>query len=188
MRNRLVVIICSMLVASVLAYAQAPPAKPKPPGEDWVQLFNGKDFTGWNKVGQEDWQAVDGVIVGKAASKAYGYLETAKDYKDFELHLRFKCVGTGNSGVPALLRRVDQTLASLQQATRDVARTTTRLPQTVRNVEEGTANLPALLTQTQQTTRELEMLLTQLRGLWLLGGGGAPAPEPRRPGAERIRP
>jgi len=96
--------------------------------------------------------------------------------------------GSGNSGVPALLRRVDQTLASLQQATRDVARTTTRLPQTVRNVEEGTANLPALLTQTQQTTRELEMLLTQLRGLWLLGGGGAPAPEPRRPGADRIRP
>ncbi len=33
--------------------AQTPAAKP--PGEDWVPLFNGKDFTGWNKVGQEDW-------------------------------------------------------------------------------------------------------------------------------------
>ena len=75
------------------------PARPRPPGEDWVRLFNGRDFTGWNEVGQEDWQVVHGVIVGKAASKAYGYLETVEDYKDFELHLRFKCVGAGNSGV-----------------------------------------------------------------------------------------
>ena len=70
-----------------------------PPGEDWVALFNGTDFTGWNKVGNEDWRVDEGVIVGRAASKAYGYLETNRDYKDFELHLRFKCVGTGNSGV-----------------------------------------------------------------------------------------
>jgi hypothetical protein len=77
------------------------PARPasKPPGEDWVQLFNGRDLTGWTKVGQEDWSVIDGVIVGKAASSAYGYLQTDREYKDFELHLRFKCVGTGNSGV-----------------------------------------------------------------------------------------
>lgn len=96
--------------------------------------------------------------------------------------------GSGSSGVPALLRRVDQTLASLQQATRDISRTTTRLPQTIRNVEEGTGNLPMLLTQTQQTTRELELLLSQLRGLWLLGGSGPPPAEPSRPAAERLRP
>lgn len=96
--------------------------------------------------------------------------------------------GSGSSGIPALIRRVDQTVASLQQATRDIARATPRLPQTLRNVEEGTANLPTLLTQTQQTTRELELLLTQLRGLWLLGGGGPPPPEPRRPPSERLRP
>jgi len=96
--------------------------------------------------------------------------------------------GSGSSGIPALIRRVDQTLGNLQQSMRDISRTTTRLPQTVRNVEEGTANLPALLTQTQQTTRELELLLTQLRGMWLLGGGGPPAPEPRRPSSERLRP
>ena len=96
--------------------------------------------------------------------------------------------GSGNTGIPALIRRVDQTLGNLQQSVRDISRATNRLPQTVRNVEEGTASLPALLTQTQQTTRELELLLTQLRGLWLLGGGGAPAPEPRRPSSERLRP
>lgn len=93
-----------------------------------------------------------------------------------------------NATLPALMRRLDQALANLQQATRDVSRATQRLPQTVRNVEESTGNVPGLLLQTQQTTRELELLLTQLRGMWLLGGSGPPAPEPRRPAAERLRP
>lgn len=97
--------------------------------------------------------------------------------------------GATTGVIPSLLRRLDQAVASLQQATRDIARTTPRLPQTVRNVEEGTANLPALLTQTQQTARELEMLMTQLRGLWLLGGSGAAPPAGSgRPPAERLRP
>ena len=46
--------------------------------------------------------------------------------------------------------------------------------------------VPALL-QAQATARELEALTLQLRGLWLLGGGGAPAERKRLP-AERIRP
>lgn len=93
-----------------------------------------------------------------------------------------------NATLPALMRRVDQALANLQQTTRDVSRATQRLPQTVRNVEESTGNVPGLLLQTQQTTRELELLLTQLRGMWLLGGSGPPPPEARRPAAERLRP
>lgn len=93
-----------------------------------------------------------------------------------------------NSSLPALMRRVDQALANLQTATRDVSRASQRLPQTVRNVEESTGNVPGVLLQTQQTTRELELLLTQLRGMWLLGGSGPPAPEARRPAAERLRP
>lgn len=93
-----------------------------------------------------------------------------------------------NSTLPALMRRVDAALANLQSTTRDISRATQRLPQTVRNLEEGTGNVPGLLLQTQQTTRELELLLGQLRGMWLLGGSGPPAPEPRRPSAERLRP
>lgn len=71
----------------------------KPPGEDWVQLFNGKDLTGWIEVGKEKWEVQEGVINGRAVSKEYGYLKTAKNYKDFHLSLKFKCVGDGNSGV-----------------------------------------------------------------------------------------
>lgn len=86
------------------------------------------------------------------------------------------------------VRRVDAILADVQRMSRDLSRTTARLPQTARNAEETTANLPALLLQTQQTTRELEALLTQLRGMWLLGGSGAPPPAPMRPPSERLRP
>ena len=38
-----------ILLAVSLASAQN--AKPKLPGEDWVSLFNGKDLSGWVKIG-----------------------------------------------------------------------------------------------------------------------------------------
>ena len=86
------------LVSSL--FAQQPRApRPKLPGEDWVQLFNGKDLTGWTEVGKEKWLVEDGTIHGMAISKEYGYLRTEKNYKDFHLSLKFKCEGDGNSGV-----------------------------------------------------------------------------------------
>ncbi|MEZ5400762.1 MAG: DUF1080 domain-containing protein [Bryobacteraceae bacterium] len=69
------------------------------PGEDWVQLFNGKDLKGWLEIGKEKWEVEGGTIHGRAISKAYGYLQTEKKYKDFHLSMRFKCEGDGNSGV-----------------------------------------------------------------------------------------
>jgi hypothetical protein len=69
------------------------------PGEDWVRLFNGTDLTGWVNIGQEKWEVENGTLHGLAISKQYGYLQTEKSYKDFELALRFKCEGDGNSGV-----------------------------------------------------------------------------------------
>lgn len=86
-----------LLLASASLFAQT--AKPKLPGEDWVSLFNGKDLTGWQEIGKEKWTVEDGTIHGVAVTKEYGYLQTAKNYQDFHLSLRFKCEGTGNSGV-----------------------------------------------------------------------------------------
>jgi len=86
----------------------------------------------------------------------------------------------GKAGVPALLQRADQALASLQGATKDLAQASARTPSIARNIDAGAADLPALLTQTQLTAQQLEALLTQLRGLWLLGGGDATAAPPRR--------
>lgn len=86
------------LLFACVAFAQLPQGQ-KPPGEDWVQLFNGKDLSGWKEVGKEKWTIENGVVAGRTISKEYGYLETNRDYRDFQLFLRFQCVGSGNSGV-----------------------------------------------------------------------------------------
>jgi hypothetical protein len=71
----------------------------KLPNEQWVSLFNGKDLSGWETVGKEKWDVTDGAIHGQAVTQEYGYLQTTKKYKDFQLSLRFRCIGDGNSGV-----------------------------------------------------------------------------------------
>ena len=86
-----------LVVAGALPHAQS--QRPRLPGEDWVQLFNGTDLTGWTTIGKEQWTVRDGVIHGVAVTKAYGYLMTEKSYKDFHLSLKFLCQGDGNSGV-----------------------------------------------------------------------------------------
>jgi hypothetical protein len=68
--------------------------------QEWAPLFNGKDLKGWVEIGHEKWNVVDGTIHGIAVTREYGYLQTEKSYKDFEMSLRFKCEGEGgNSGV-----------------------------------------------------------------------------------------
>ena len=91
-----ILLLCSLFLSTLTAQNVKPA---KLGGEDWVQLFNGKDLSGWVEVGKEKWTVDDGDIKGEATSKAYGYLQTAKEYKDFHLSIKFKCVGNGNSGV-----------------------------------------------------------------------------------------
>jgi hypothetical protein len=93
--RRITLLLC--LVISI-AFAQRP-KRPLLPGEDWVSLFNGKDLSGWTKIGNEKWEVEDNAIHGTGISKDYGYLKTEKNYKDFHLSLKFKCEGDGNSGV-----------------------------------------------------------------------------------------
>jgi phospholipid/cholesterol/gamma-HCH transport system substrate-binding protein len=94
---------------------------------------------------------------------------------------------TANSrdgGVPDLLRRTGQVLASLQDTLRDLSKTASPL---ARNLERGSADLPSLITQLQQTAHELELLLTQLRGNWLIGGSAPPQERTPLP-ATQVRP
>jgi len=89
-----------MLLALLVAPGlQAQSNRPKTLTPQWQSLFNGKDLTGWRKVGAEKWVVEDGAIYGEGISSEYGYLATEKSYKDFHLSLRFKCEADGNSGV-----------------------------------------------------------------------------------------
>src|SRR5215813_4251859 len=70
----------ALLTAACRIEAEAQSSNTMTPGEDWIQLFNGKDLSGWTPVGAESWTAEeDGVLHGKGLTKAYGYLETDKD-------------------------------------------------------------------------------------------------------------
>ena len=67
-----------------------------------VELFNGKDLSGWTKRGGDAAYSVeDGVIVGRSKPNTSNtFLATDKDYGDFELNLEFKIDDpTFNSGV-----------------------------------------------------------------------------------------
>jgi len=65
-----------------------------------VSIFNGKDLTGWTINGTEKWYVEKGELICESGpDKAYGYLSTDKNYKDFDLTLEFKQEAEGNSGI-----------------------------------------------------------------------------------------
>jgi hypothetical protein len=65
-----------------------------------VELFNGKDLTGWTVHGTEKWYVENGELICESGpDKQYGYLSTDKNYKNFILTLQFKQEANGNSGV-----------------------------------------------------------------------------------------
>lgn len=78
----------SALFSTMLSHAQS------------TKIFNGKDLTGWTKHGTEKWYVDDRDLVCESGpDKQYGYLSTNKEYKNFELTLKFKQEANGNSGV-----------------------------------------------------------------------------------------
>ncbi|MHA7128736.1 3-keto-disaccharide hydrolase [Algoriphagus namhaensis] len=81
-----------------------PSQETKASDEGWVELFNGKDLSGWKTVaGQATYEVVDGVIVGKAvADSPNTFLITEETYGDFILELELKIEHlSSNSGIMA---------------------------------------------------------------------------------------
>lgn len=68
--------------------------------QETIELFNGKDLSGWEVYGTEKWYVEDGLLICESGpDKDYGYLATKEHYKNFELNLEFKQEADGNSGV-----------------------------------------------------------------------------------------
>lgn len=64
-----------------------------------IELFNGKDLSGWTPVGEGhnfNWKAEDGVL---AQPKGGDNIQTKQKFQDFKLHIEFKVPQGGNSGV-----------------------------------------------------------------------------------------
>lgn len=65
-------LVAAMLLATAVSVLAQQPEQ-KIPGNDWVQLFNEKDLTGWIPIGAESWTVEgDGILHGKGLTKAYG--------------------------------------------------------------------------------------------------------------------
>ncbi|MGW8123802.1 3-keto-disaccharide hydrolase [Roseivirga echinicomitans] len=76
--------------------------------QEWISLFNGEDFSGWEMYGEEpimdQWRIVDGTIACNVGlgDKNAGFnrsIMTTKDYGNFELELEYKIAKGGNSGI-----------------------------------------------------------------------------------------
>ncbi|MDO8589179.1 MAG: DUF1080 domain-containing protein [Armatimonadota bacterium] len=63
----------------------------------FAPLFNGKDLSGWEVVGAQNWSVADAVL--SSSGEGYGWLKTEKHYRDFVLQVEYKLKADGNSGV-----------------------------------------------------------------------------------------
>ncbi len=62
-----------------------------------VPLFDGKTFEGWEGDTAKTWRIVDGALVGGSLDEKVPhneFLSTKRSFKDFELRLKFKLVGS----------------------------------------------------------------------------------------------
>src|SRR6478609_4325516 len=73
------------------------------------QTFKGSGLKGWHVLGDADWQAKDGELIGKAKtnSNGGGWLLMDTGYQDVGFHALFK--STGNSET-ALMFRTEKTI------------------------------------------------------------------------------
>ena len=96
-----------------LAGKRIPPAPPAPAlskvefGKP-IDVFNGKDLSGWklsNPKKKNGWKVVDGILVNEtpketfAAYGDFGNLITKRNFTDFELTIEYNVPAKGNSGI-----------------------------------------------------------------------------------------
>jgi hypothetical protein len=88
--------------AAICGEQESQPAKPSL-RDGFVSLFDGKTLDGWHAVPNEsasDWTVRDGAIVGRGSADRLSYLVWKDEHlTDFELELRYRLPGKGNTGV-----------------------------------------------------------------------------------------
>jgi hypothetical protein len=101
--KRLFTVGTALLVIVLTAFGCASPG-----GEGWGEtLINGgKGLENFNRIGDADWRAEDGAIVGTKGKG--GYLVSKKSYKGFDLYVEFWPMRTpraASSYVPPIPRK-----------------------------------------------------------------------------------
>jgi hypothetical protein len=93
MKRRTLTLGVSLWAGAVgLAGPRQAPAQPA----GWTALFNGKDFEGWDRIGDANWRIEDGLLI---ADRGNGMLATKANHADFELRAEFWVETATNSGI-----------------------------------------------------------------------------------------
>lgn len=89
-------LMAALLVSSVLGGPVYSGETKSETEEGWIELFNGKDLTGWTIAEDGPWEVKDGMIVvtGKRS-----HLFTDKEFKNFEFKADVKTTPGSNSGI-----------------------------------------------------------------------------------------
>ncbi len=84
----------------LLAACAAPEsASPGPAAPRALELFNGRDLSGWRQIGDARWEVENGELVGSIGGGSQSFLATEAEFSDFMLELELKNELPGNSGL-----------------------------------------------------------------------------------------
>src|SRR5690242_2917391 len=61
--------------------------------------FRGSSLSGWQVLGAADWQARDGVLIGRAKPGGAGWLVLDRSFQDVGFSASFRCDGDCKTGV-----------------------------------------------------------------------------------------
>jgi len=91
--QRRTLITAAPLAAAVLGVARPGPSRAQ---AGWVALFNGRDFTGWDRIGTANWRIEDGAMV---ADRGNGFLVSRDSHANFALRVEVWADTATNSGI-----------------------------------------------------------------------------------------
>lgn len=88
--------VAAVAILSITAVTAALPVGAQAQG-GWTTLFDGKSLNGWNRVGDANWEIVEGAV--QATKGSTSFLVTSGSYDNFQITLEFWASGDANSGV-----------------------------------------------------------------------------------------
>lgn len=88
--------VAAVAILSITAFTAALPVGAQAQG-GWTTLFDGKSLNGWNRVGDANWEIVEGAV--QATKGSTSFLVTSGSYDNFQITLEFWASDDANSGV-----------------------------------------------------------------------------------------
>jgi hypothetical protein len=73
--------------------------------------FHGSSLNGWHTLGNADWRAERGELVGTPKDSGGGWLMLDRSYQDIGLYAQFQCTGGCETGV---LFRIEKTAGGMK--------------------------------------------------------------------------